>query len=78
MSITRGSRPRTVPGIHRLVAPAVRAAALMCTLLGGIVARGHAAPGEMDDTFAGFSGGLAMAGANVMCHAVAPDGKHCG
>jgi uncharacterized delta-60 repeat protein len=38
-----------------------------------MAARGHAYPGGLDETFGGLS--TNSVGANVMCHAMAPDGK---
>lgn len=47
--------------------------ALSCLMVAGTSARVHALPGDLDPTFAGMSS--ASVGQNVMCHAVAPDGK---
>ena len=52
---------------------AVRVAGLTGLLVWGAASRGLAYPGQVDESFAGLSAG--SVGENVMCHAVAPDGK---
>jgi len=74
MCATQGLHSRKA---HSPSRPGTRAvqAALACLLLAGIVPPGHAGPGALDDSFAGFGNGLVSVGGNVMCHAMAPDGK---
>lgn len=60
---------------HRFVRLS-RMLALSWLLASTAPARGHASPGQLDETFAGFGAlGVASMGQNVMCHAVAPDGR---
>jgi uncharacterized delta-60 repeat protein len=56
-----------------LAARAARVVILSLLLATGVVSSGHASPGNLDPTFGGLW--TQSVGANVMCHAVAPDGK---
>ncbi len=65
---------RFLPGhAHRNVARMARGIALFLVLLTGTPTSGLAAPGDLDGAFAGILD--PTVGQNVMCHAVAPDGK---
>ena len=77
-----GGSPSTDPkGLHpgkfqperQPAARAARIAALSWLLVAGMASHGHALPGQLDPNFAGLSS--VSVGQNVMCHAMAPDGK---
>jgi hypothetical protein len=54
-------------------AQAARVVAFAVLLVIGATSRGLASPGSLDMSFAGLTS--FTVGENVMCHAVAPDGK---
>lgn len=62
--------------VRRIASRVARIVALSGLLVVGSSPNGHAAPGSLDGLFAGFGNdGATWVGRNVMCHAVAPDGK---
>lgn len=63
--------------VRHLAFMAGRIVSLSCLLIAGATPDVHALPGDLDGSFGGFGGlgATTWVGQNVMCHAVAPDGK---
>jgi uncharacterized delta-60 repeat protein len=62
--------------IHRPVHSTIRCVVPLLLALACAVSNGHAATQALDDSFAGFGNhGSISVSQNMMCHAVAPDGK---